>query len=166
MIDFIESQGNAFIAHRLRRSSERIVEQVGQVLASFEIDVPPRGGSMMLLIDEEGPIGVVDVARRLRLSHPLIVRMARKFVAKGLAEVQADPQDARRRLLAPTLKGKQQAGRMRALNVHLSAMFNSLFAEIGCSLPSVLTRLDGALEATPIAERLLRNAPPKMGLKK
>ena len=65
--DFIESQGSVFVAHRLRRSSDRIVEQVGQVLGTLDLDVPPRGASMLLLIDQEAPVGVVEISRRLRL---------------------------------------------------------------------------------------------------
>jgi DNA-binding MarR family transcriptional regulator len=154
MEDFIESQGSVFVAHRLRRSSDRIVEQVGKVLATIGVDVPSRGGSMMLLVDQEGPIGVVEISRRLRLSHPLIVRMTQRFASAGLATIQSDPEDGRRRLVAPTQKGRRQAAKLRAFNAQLGAAFAGLFAEIDCPLTEILDRLDAALEAVPIAERL------------
>jgi DNA-binding MarR family transcriptional regulator len=154
MRDFVESKGNVYVAHRLRRSSDRIVEQCGEVLITLDIDVPPRGSSMMLLIDEEGPIGIVEVSRRLRLSHPLIVRMARRFTQAGLATLKLDSGDGRRRLLAATAKGREQAAKIRAFNSRLATVFDSLFAEIDCPLIAVLERLDRALEAVPIAERL------------
>jgi DNA-binding MarR family transcriptional regulator len=154
MRDFIESQGNVFVAHRLRRSSDRIVEQVGKVLSTLDINVPPRGGSMMLLIDQESPIGVVEISRRLRLSHPLIVRMTQRFAAAGLATIEIDPEDARRRLVVPTAKGRHQAAMIRDFNTRLSTALDGLFAEIDCPLIEILDRLDSALEAVPIAERL------------
>jgi DNA-binding MarR family transcriptional regulator len=154
--DFIESQGNAFVAHRLRRSSDLIVQQVGEVLATLDVDVPPRGASMMLLIDQEGPIGVVEISRRLRLSHPLIVRMVQRFVTAGLATIDADAQDARRRLVVATDKGRKQAAKIRAFNDRLGMALEALFAEIDCPMVEVLDRLDAALEATPIAQRLPR----------
>lgn len=75
MADFIQAQGSVFIAHRLRRTSDRIVDHVGGLLDQMRLCVPPRGASMLLMLDERGPIGVVEIAQRLGLSHPLIVRM-------------------------------------------------------------------------------------------
>lgn len=154
MVDFIAAQGNVFAAHRLRRASDRIVEQIGDRLAAMGLDVPPRGASMLLLIDEHESIGVVEIARRLRQSHPLIVRMVQRFEELGLVTIVADPEDARRRSLVLTEKAYREAKMIRAFNVRVNAMFDALFAEIGCPLMTVLDRLDAALDATSIAERM------------
>ena len=154
MSDFVEAQGSVFLAHRLRRTSDRIVDQVGGMLAAMGLDVPPRGASMLLMLDEHGSIGVVEIARRLRLSHPLIVRMAQRFEELGLVTIETDPDDARRRRLITTAKAHQEAAAIRAFNQRLTAMFNALFAEIDCPLPLILDRLDAALVAAPVAARL------------
>ena len=99
-------------------------------------------------------IGVMDISRQLRLSHPLIVRMARKFADLRLATIRSDPKDARRRLLVPTAKGREQAAKLRAFNARLAPVFDSLCAEIDYPLIEILDRLDAALEAAPIAARL------------
>jgi DNA-binding MarR family transcriptional regulator len=154
MNDFIKAHGNAFLAHRLRRSSDRLVDQIGGVLARLELDVPPRGASMLLLIAEHRKIGVMEISRRLRLSHPLIIRMARQFESLGLVTVENDPADARRRHLVPTAKARREAAALLAFNTRVSAMFDELFAEIESPLISVLDRLDAALDAAPVAKRL------------
>lgn len=158
MLDFVESQANALIAHRLRRASDRIVDEIGAILPKLHIDVPPRGASMMLLIDDEAPIGVVEVARRLRQSHPLMVRMAQRFETLGLVTIKSDPADARRRLLVPSAKGRRQAKAIREFNIRLNVMFEALFAEIDCPLAAALGRLDAALDAVSIAERISATA--------
>ena len=152
--DYIESHGRVFLAHRLRRSSDRIVDGIGALLLARGLSVPPRGASMLLLIDEQAPIGVVEVSRRLRLSHPLIVRMARQFEDVGLVTVRKDPDDSRRKQLFVTEKGREEAAALRAFNVRTAAMLGALFEEIGCDLIATLDRLDAALAATPIARRL------------
>lgn len=159
MVDFIKTQGNAFVAHRLRRSSDRIVSQVGEVLVNLGVSVPPRGASMLLLLDEHRSIGVMDIARQLCLSHPLIVRMAKQFEALGLVTIETDPNDARRRLLMCTDKARHEAAMLRAFNARLSVVFDSLCAEIQCPLIGVLDRLDAALDAAPIANRLAPQPP-------
>jgi DNA-binding MarR family transcriptional regulator len=157
--DFIASQGRPFLAHRLRRSSELIVEQVGAELLHLSLSVPPRGASMLLLVDERAPIGVVEISRRLHLSHPLIVRMARRFEILGLIRIEKDPGDARRKRLVPTDKGQAEAKAVRRLNARLTAMFGELFAEIDCDFIMMLDRLDAALDATSIGRRLSKADP-------
>lgn len=154
MADFIESHGSAFLAHRLRRLSDRIVDQISGVLLQLGLDVPPRGASMLLLIVEHQQIGVVEIARRLRLSHPLIVRMAREFQERGLVAVNADPSDGRRRVLSPTDKAHHEAAALSAFNADLNALFDDLFADIDASLISVLDRFDAQLDASSIPMRL------------
>lgn len=158
--DFIRAQGRAFVAHRLRRSSELIVEQVGAELLRKTLRVPPRGASMLLLINE-GPIGVVEISRRLQLSHPLIVRMARRFEDLGLIAATKTPADARRKQLTTTDRGRAEADTLHRFNAELEAAFNGLFAEIGCDLIQILDRLDTALAAQPIAARLERSRNPE-----
>lgn len=152
--DYIESHGRAFLAHRLRRSSDTIVDQIGAELGAMGLSVPPRGASMLLLIDETASIGVVEISRRLRLSHPLIVRMARHFEEIGLVTIRPDPEDLRRKQLAVTAKGRDEATALRAFNMRVAAMFGALFAEIGCDLLATLDRLDAAIAATPLERRL------------
>ncbi len=109
---------------------------------------------MLLLIVEHQQIGVVEISRRLRLSHPLIVRMAREFQERGLVEINADPSDGRRRVLSPTDKARHEAAALQTFNADLNAMFDDLFADIGASLISVLDRFDAELDASPIPTRL------------
>lgn len=156
--DYIRSQGSPFVAHRLRRSSELIVNQVGAMFDRQQLSVPPRGASMLLVIDGEAPIGVIDISHRLQLSHPLIVRMAQRFHDLGLITMVKDTGDARRKQLAPTAKGRAEAATLREFNAQLAVMFGELFAEIDCDLLSVLDRLDEALATSPISERLHKHA--------
>jgi DNA-binding MarR family transcriptional regulator len=157
--DFILSQGRPFLAHRLRRSSELIVEQVGAELHNLSLSVPPRGASMLLLVDEQAPIGVVEISRRLQLSHPLIVRMAQRFEELGLIRIEKNPGDARRKQLVPTDKGQAEAKAVRRLNARLSAIYGRLFAEIDCDFIMMLDRLDAALDSTSIGSRLSKADP-------
>jgi DNA-binding MarR family transcriptional regulator len=157
--DFIESLGTPFLAHRLRRSSHLILQQIGAELLSKKLNVPPRGASMMLLIDQMSPIGVAEISRRLRLSHPLIVRMAQTFVDAGLITVLKDPHDGRRKQLIATQRGHAEAEAFRELNGQLSVVFDELFAELGCDIIGLLDKLEAALKARSINARLSPTSP-------
>ena len=109
---------------------------------------------MLLLIVEQQQIGVVEISRRLRLSHPLIVRMAREFQERGLVEITVDPSDGRRRVLSPTDKARHEAAALTAFNADLNAVFDALFADIDASLVAVLDRFDAQLDAASLPTRL------------
>lgn len=153
--DFVTSQGKPFLAHRLRRTSDRIVEQIGTDLVRQGLRVPPRGASMLMLVDEQAPIGVVEISRRLRLSHPLIVRMAQQLVKLELVRIEDDQDDARRKQLITTGKGHAEAKTLRAFNTRIAAMFDQLFTEIDCDVIAMLDRFDAALAALPLDKRLV-----------
>ncbi len=121
-----------------------------------KLTVPPRGASMLLLIDQLSPIGVAEISRRLRLSHPLIVRMAQTFVDAGLVTVAKDQHDGRRKHLIATEQGQAEAEALRDLNRQLARVFDTLFAELGCDIISLLDQLDAALRARTINARLLK----------
>src|SRR5579864_1177615 len=76
LADFVESLGLPFFAHRLRRLSETLVEASGGWLREVGVAAPPKAVSTLLLIAAEGPSTVTEIATRLRLSHPLIVKLA------------------------------------------------------------------------------------------
>jgi DNA-binding MarR family transcriptional regulator len=131
MADFIESLGVAFFAHRLRRLSEALVDNGRRSLPDLGITAPPKAGSTLMLLAAEGPLTVTQIAARLRLSHPLIIKLVRELDRLGLARAQQDPNDGRRRPVALTPAGRHQAERMVEVNRLLAESYRSLFAEAG-----------------------------------
>jgi DNA-binding MarR family transcriptional regulator len=158
--DFVESLGLPFLAHRLRRASELIVEGTSEALQRRGFAAPARSVSTLLLLRETGPIGITEIGFRLRLSHPMIIKLARALAAAGLVRDEADPDDQRRRLLALTDKGAEQAALAQALLGEIGGMFETMFAEAGADLFDALERFEAAAARRPIAERLEAAAAP------
>jgi len=152
--DFVESLGLPFLAHRLRRASELVVEGTTQALQRRGFEGPARSVSTLLLLRERGPMGITEIGFRLRLSHPMIIKLARALAEAGLVRDQADPDDQRRRLLALTAKGADQAALAERLVAEIGGMFEKMFAEAGADLFDALERFEAAAARRPIAERL------------
>src|SRR4051795_11798751 len=113
--DFVSSLGTPMLAHRLRRASERLVEGTSGFLRAQGFAAPARAGSMLILLETEGLLGITELAHRLRLSHPMIIKLTDALHAAGLAEARGDAGDQRRRLIALTGAGLEQAALIRRM---------------------------------------------------
>jgi DNA-binding MarR family transcriptional regulator len=154
MPDFVESIGAPLFAHRLRRLSETLVDAVGAWLPEAGVSAPPKAGSTLLLLAAEGPMSVTEIASRLRLSHPLIVRLVRELEALGLTRTEQDPSDGRRRPVWLTQAGRAQAQRFRAITVTLAEVYARLFSDAGIDGLVLVERLEGALRYRDFGHRL------------
>ncbi len=159
--DFIERGGLPFFAHRLKRLSELLVEQSGRWLKELGLATPPRGVSTLLLLGERQPLTVTEIARELRLSHPLIIELARRLSAGGLIETEQDAADGRRRLVRLTAAGVEEVALLRRANEALSEAYRSLFLDAGGDGLSCIERLEAACRHRPLLERLRDKPSPR-----
>ncbi len=157
--DFVQSLGTAFLAHRLRRVSELIVEGTTEALRRTGFEGPARSVSMLLLLREKGAMGVTEIASRLRLSHPMIIKLARTLEAAGLVADSADRADQRRRLIALTGKGEAQTAIAQAMLGDVARTFDDMFGEAGIDLFAALERFEAVAARWPIADRLAAKVP-------
>jgi DNA-binding MarR family transcriptional regulator len=156
--DFIAECGVAFLAHRLRRASELLVEGTGAWLPDHGMNAPPRTLSSLLLLSLEGPMSITELAERLRISHPMMIKLVRGLEAEALVRTSRDPADARRRLVVLTEEGEREATMARKAIDVLARAYDAMFADMGVDLFAAVARLERACAETPIAERLARAA--------
>jgi DNA-binding MarR family transcriptional regulator len=154
MDDFVESLGPAFFAHRLRRLSEQLVEDCGAWFRRVGVTSPAKGASTLLLLRAKGPLSVTQIATRLRLSHPMIINVARELETLDLVTSREDPLDRRRRPVSLTQAGEIQADRIVAVNRMMAAAYGGLFLDAGVGGLETVERLERALAARPFSERL------------
>lgn len=159
MDDFVESVGLALFAHRLRRLSEQLVEATGAWLPELGVTAPPKSVSSMMLLAREGPLGVTEIAQRLRLTHPLIVKLSRELEALGLVRIENDPTDGRRRNLVLTAAGRTQADRIGEVTTRIAQVYRRLFDEAGADGLLAVERIEWALNQRSFARRLREVAP-------
>jgi len=152
-MDFVDSLGPAFLAHRLRRLSDRMVDQVGAALVREGLSVPARSISTLLLLRERGPLGPVEIGKELRFSHPLMVRSLRTLEALGLVEAIPDEADQRRRRVRLTAEGHREANAGIAIAAEIARQLSLRAIEAGVDLDRLLGSLDalsGSLARHPI----------------
>lgn len=156
--DFITQLGRPFLAHRLRRLAETFVDGYGHWLPTLGITAPPRSLSTLLLLEREGPLGVTEIAARLRLSHPLLIKLTRSLEAQGLTCTEQDPDDGRRRWVTLTEAGRGQVTVLRRAIGIIDRAYDDLMQEIGIDMMEGCARAEKACLDLSFERRLERAA--------
>lgn len=152
--DFIERQGMPFLAHLLRRVSDRMVIDATAFYGRSGIAAPARTASTLLLLTEKGPQSVTSLAETLRQSHPLVITWIRQLRKLGFVDLASDPKDARRTLVSLTPEGRKEAKRMaKALEI-LGRAYAAILAEADAEIFDALRRVDGLIGQGRLAGRL------------
>ena len=152
--DFVVELGLPLTAHRLRRASELLLQTTSQWLTEAGPDLPPRTISTLLLLDETGPQGLTQLARRLRLTHPVLIELTRALAERGLIISRGDPEDGRRNVLEITPAGRRAARVLRQRLKTLERFYRRLFDDMGADLLDAVERLERAQARRPLIERL------------
>lgn len=152
--DFIRAAGAPFLAHRLKRLSDQLVADIASVLETLELTVPATAGSTLLLLSEHDRLGVMEIAERLRVTHPFIVRLVSRLESLELVCVTHDASDLRRKWVTLTAKGTSEASVLKRLNSALERVLGSIATEAGADLLGCVSRFESELETKSLSDRL------------
>jgi DNA-binding MarR family transcriptional regulator len=155
--DFITQQGLAFLAHRLRRTSELLTATSGDWLKEQGFVTPPRAVSTIQLLHIKGPLAVTAIAAALRLSHPLILKLVEQLVDLGLASAAQDAGDRRRRIISLTAAGHSEAKRLALANEAMAASYTEILCPHGVNVLEILQMIEADCRSGRFAERLRAN---------
>ena len=92
----------------VRRFNRSYTRQIGVLDDSYLGSGRPLGPSRLLFELGAGPVGVVELRRRLGLDSGYLSRLLRRIEADGLAVVGRDPTDGRRRVVTLTVAGRRE----------------------------------------------------------
>lgn len=143
----------SFLGRLSEALSLRIEEQTRALFDSAGIVVPVRSCSLLTALGQAREASVAELARTLGQSHQLVLQKCPALLRLSLITQQADPADARRKLLRLTDEGRAQLGRIDAYRTRIAGVYRHLFDEVGDAHGAILRTLE-ALETRPLRERI------------
>lgn len=152
--DLIRQKGAGGFGTRLRRLSERLDRQIEALYRSEGVDFQPRWYPVITTLIETGETSVGELAAMIGITHAAVSQVRGELIKAGLIRVKTDPADKRRQLLALSPKGQRHAERLAPLWHAIAAATDALLAEAAPGLLQVLDKLEGALDAVPMADRI------------
>ncbi len=144
-MDYIRSLGALVLDHRFRRIKDALLQAADALYQQLDLDCRPRWTSTIQLLEREGPLPVTEVAARLRLTHPAVIGITDEMLTAGFIRESRDQEDARRRLVALTLKARRALPELHRLWAALAEAQRERFTEAGCDIVAVLDAVDDSL---------------------
>jgi DNA-binding MarR family transcriptional regulator len=153
-MDLVEQLGELALATRLKRLSERLQKDVSRVYRDLDTDFQARWFALLYALGTRSPQAVTDLAQTLGLTHPAVNQIAKSMIQRGLLQQARDPRDERKRLLRLSPRGKVLIRRLQPIWEEIRIANAELLAETGVDLLSDLARIETALEARSMEERV------------
>ncbi|NVK73176.1 MAG: bifunctional helix-turn-helix transcriptional regulator/GNAT family N-acetyltransferase [Oceanospirillaceae bacterium] len=92
----MEQFGVLTLGSRLKRLSDHLFIQVQEIYSQCDIPISATYFPILRLLQKTGSLSVMEIADRLRLSHPAVSKQTTKMIKETLLEKTADEQDQRR----------------------------------------------------------------------
>ncbi len=98
--DFIAELGYIGFTARIKRISDLLMYSAINHYRSSNIGIEPNWHLVLLLLSKEGSQTVTQIAERLYLSHPAIIKIIKKMKESGLVESTTHQKDGRKQLIS------------------------------------------------------------------
>lgn len=161
-MDYVTSMQGSALGARLRRLSAMIDADAGRVYGAQGVKFEQRWFGVINQLAMNGPMSVGELAEALGVSHPSVSETRQSLERAGLVEAIADPQDARRRILALSATGDALVRRLQPMWKRFDVVARELDQEAG-GVVEALARLERALERKSLHARLMEDL-QRMGM--
>lgn len=105
-MDLISELGALAFGSRLKRLSENIMRGGEDVYRFYGVDFEPKWFPLFYFLTQKGEAGIMEIAEGLNVTHPAVIQMAKELEKKGLIISKKSAEDARKRNLKISKKGK------------------------------------------------------------
>jgi DNA-binding MarR family transcriptional regulator/N-acetylglutamate synthase-like GNAT family acetyltransferase len=106
-MDFYNNAGKMAIGSRLRRLSEQITEDAGQVYKMYNVSLQPKWFPVFHALSQGQDKTITAIAEEIGHSHPSVSTIIREMVKQGIVTEKKDKLDGRKNVVGLSKKGKE-----------------------------------------------------------
>jgi DNA-binding MarR family transcriptional regulator/predicted GNAT family acetyltransferase len=154
-MDILKQLGELALGSRMRRLSERFVQDVSLLYKEQDIDFEPRWFPLYYMLHEHSPMSIVEIAKQLGVTHPAVNQMASEMIKAGMVEALKDENDKRKRLLILTPEARELYGKLKPIWDDIERAAHELTAATGYDVLAVLDRMERELDSRPFYNRIM-----------
>jgi DNA-binding MarR family transcriptional regulator len=153
-VETIRKLGLLALASRLKRLSDRLLQEAGQAYRQEGLGFEPRWFLVFYQLAEGPPQSVTALAAAVGITHPAVIQAADEMEAAGLLAAARDAGDKRRRRLALTPRGREVAESLRPVWAAIESATREAAGASGIDLLAAIDAIEAALDETPLGERI------------
>lgn len=155
MKDVIKQLGELALATRLKRLSDRLIQDVSKIYHERGFDFDPRWFALMQVLKQRESISVMDAAAVLKITHPAVVQLADQLEKKNIISTSKDKKDGRKRNMELTAKGKKLLSDLSPLLKNIKLANKKYLNSTGYDILSMIEKLEKAIEEKSMYQRVM-----------
>ncbi len=159
--DLIRHLGELAFATRLKRLADSLQADVGRIYREMDVDFEPKWFTMLYALYHNETMSVVELSGLLKLTHPAIIQFAEQMQKKKLVQFVRDKNDARKKLIRLTEKGKNIFHGIEPILNEIEVANREFLRESGADVLGIVERMEKQLEIKSmykrVHERLVHN---------
>jgi DNA-binding MarR family transcriptional regulator/ribosomal protein S18 acetylase RimI-like enzyme len=153
-MDLINTLEELALASRMKRLSDRLMEDMAEIYREANADFKPRWFTVFMTLDRQDKLTVTDIARQLGISHTAVNQIVTDMGRHGLIEKIKDSKDERQFRISMTRKGKNTRRDLDELWKGVKRANAELLKEAGADLLGDLRRIEEALDKRDMGNRM------------
>jgi len=151
--DFLDELAELALGSRLKRISEKLMNDASQVYKYCGIDIQPKWFTLLALIDNKQQVSVVDASQLLGLTQPAISQFSKDLVSRGLINSLPCKKDSRRKFLSLTNEGNLLVSKMRPMWKAVDLAAKQLCSEAGEQFFEAIKQFEKSLSSQTLLQR-------------
>lgn len=121
-MDIIADLGTLAFASRLKRLSDLGMQSTLDIYKFYNVDFEPKFFPLFYYLSQKGEASIMELAENLKISHPAVIQIAKDLEKKGLIISKKSADDARKRNLKISKKGKNLLSILQKIWAEIRAM--------------------------------------------
>lgn len=154
MPELIAELGELAFASRLKRLSERLMEDVSQVYRDCGVDFEPKWFLIFYQLGQAGPQTVTGLAQQIGVTHPAVNQAAAELIRSGMLSSKSDKSDKRKRILSLSPKGRQRYEQLKPVWQQVKDATAELITETDSGLLQEIENIERALDKRAMYQRI------------
>jgi len=157
--NYYEKLGQLILGSRLRKLSERLMLEMGNIYKSRNIEFEPGWFHIMYLLSENEKMSITQISEMLQVSHPSVIQVVGVLEKRDIVKISNDSNDKRKRMVELSENGTGLLERIKPVWNEIDQMMIAFLSEgeYSRNILNAITEIEKNLEAKPLSERMIQH---------
>lgn len=154
--NYYEKLGQLILGSRLRKLSERLMLEMGNIYKSRNIEFEPGWFHIMYLLSENEKMSITQISEMLQVSHPSVIQVVGVLEKRDIVKISVDSNDKRKRMVELSDNGTSLLEQIKPVWNEIDQMMIAFLSEgeYSRNILNAITEIEKNLDAKPLAERM------------
>jgi DNA-binding MarR family transcriptional regulator len=154
--NYYEKLGQLILGSRLRKLSERLMLEMGNIYKNRNIEFEPGWFHIMYLLAENEKMSITQISDMLQVSHPSVIQVIGVLEKRDIVKISIDNGDKRRRLIELSENGLVLLNQIKPIWQQIDQMMIAFLSEgqFSQNILEAIGEIEKNLDSKSLSERI------------